>query len=53
MEAPDFSNLDEVAFDQGIDKVYVIGRQTQHRNRQLAAERGDRLTMIAGISAGR
>lgn len=50
--ASDFSNLDEVAFDQGIDRLHVICRRGQRQSRSVSAERGLHLTMIAGVSAG-
>jgi hypothetical protein len=52
MCAADFSNLDEVAFDQGIDRINVVCRKGQRHARMVSAERGEHLTMIAGISAG-
>lgn len=51
MRGSDWSNLDEVAFDQGIDRIKVVCRKGQRQSRQSAAERGDHLTMIVGISA--
>ena len=53
MCASDFSNLDEVSWDQGIDRFQVVCRRGQRQNRQISAEHGnDHLTEIAGISAG-
>ena len=52
VRASDWSNIDEVAFDQGIDKVRIICRRGQRQQRHVSAERGEHLTLVAGISAG-
>ena len=35
----DWSDLDEVAFDQGIDKIKIVCRKDRRHNRTVAAER--------------